>query len=107
MGGAFGYTLQMEKNCLSLLNVASFCLSFFSTTQASSSTADWQTIKKYLDPNPQLRGIEKGRYAPKVCMESLMCQHAAWYGHSCVLLSGVACKVEHKTGNCKIVGNLF
>ena len=45
-----------------------FCLLIFSsTTQASSSTADWQTIKKYLDPNPQLRGIEKGRYAPKVC----------------------------------------
>lgn len=27
---------------------------------------EWQGIRKYLDPNPHLKGVDKGRDAPKV-----------------------------------------
>lgn len=30
------------------------------------SEKKWNEVKKYLDPNPQLRGWDKGRYADKV-----------------------------------------
>ena len=26
----------------------------------------WQEVKQFMDPNTQLKGVEKGRYAPKV-----------------------------------------
>ena len=33
---------------------------------ASSSEKQWEDVKQYLDPNPQLKGVDKGRYATKV-----------------------------------------
>ena len=29
--------------------------------------AKWEEIKQYWDPNPQLKGTDLGRHAPKVC----------------------------------------
>ena len=33
---------------------------------ASTSEKQWEDVKQYLDPNPQLKGVDKGRYATKV-----------------------------------------
>lgn len=27
---------------------------------------EWREVRQYMDPNPQLKGIEPGKYAPKV-----------------------------------------
>ena len=46
------------------------------SSKASGSTAladtsphpvqQWEEVKQYLDPNPQLKGVEKGKYSTKV-----------------------------------------
>lgn len=28
---------------------------------------EWWTVRKYLDPKSQLKGVDKGRLTPKVC----------------------------------------
>lgn len=33
------------------------------------SEQKWEEVKQYLDPNPQLKGVEEGRYATKVSCE--------------------------------------
>jgi hypothetical protein len=33
---------------------------------AATSGKQWEDVKQYLDPNPQLKGVDKGRYATKV-----------------------------------------
>ena len=33
---------------------------------SSLSEQKWEEVKQYLDPNPQLKGTEKGKYAIKV-----------------------------------------
>ena len=35
-------------------------------TTSAHSEKQWKEIKQYLDPNPQLKGVDKGRYATKV-----------------------------------------
>ena len=32
----------------------------------TTSEKQWEEVKQYLDPNPQLKGVDKGRYATKV-----------------------------------------
>ena len=32
----------------------------------TTSETQWEEIKQYLDPNPHLKGVDKGRYATKV-----------------------------------------
>lgn len=42
-------------------------------TETSTRTVaehQWETVKQYLDPNPQLKGVEEGRYADKVSAEA-------------------------------------
>ena len=34
--------------------------------KSKESERRWSEVKKYLDPNPQLRGWDKGKYADKV-----------------------------------------
>ena len=36
------------------------------TTKTLETKKQWADVKQYLDPNPQLKGVEKGRYAAKV-----------------------------------------
>ena len=36
-------------------------------TTSAHPEGQWEEIKQYLDPNPQLKGVDKGRYATKVC----------------------------------------
>ena len=31
-----------------------------------SSEQEWEEVRSLLDPNPQLKGVELGKYAPKV-----------------------------------------
>lgn len=35
-------------------------------TVSGTDSKQWEDMKQYLDPNPQLRGVEQGRYAVKV-----------------------------------------
>lgn len=41
---------------------------WFEAREAKSKESErrWSEVKKYLDPNPQLRGWDKGKYADKV-----------------------------------------
>ena len=32
----------------------------------SKKDKEWREVRQYMDPNPQLKGIDPGRYAPKV-----------------------------------------
>ena len=32
----------------------------------SQADADWKEVRGFMDPNPQLRGVPLGKYAPKV-----------------------------------------
>ena len=44
------------------------------TTQPATgrhSEQQWAQVKQYMDPNPQLKGIEQGRYAAKVSCAAL------------------------------------
>ena len=34
--------------------------------RTTGSDKNWEEVKQYLDPNPQLKGLDKGRYATKV-----------------------------------------
>lgn len=34
--------------------------------QKHKETLEWHNVRKLLDPNPQLRGVDPGRYAHKV-----------------------------------------
>ena len=38
------------------------------TTVLGNTTSEkqWEEVKQYLDPNPQLKGVDKGRHATKV-----------------------------------------
>ena len=29
--------------------------------------AEWQEVRSLMDPNPQLKGVDPGKYTPKVC----------------------------------------
>ena len=35
-------------------------------SKSSETKKQWEEVKQYLDPNPQLKGVEEGRYAAKV-----------------------------------------
>ena len=62
--------------CVRMCVVRSVCMCIYvyvtfavseKPTQSTAATEDkWDEIKQYLDPNPQLRGTDLGRYAPKV-----------------------------------------
>lgn len=46
------------------------------TESRESLEAEWKEVRSFMDPNPQLRGVSLGRYAPKVetltgCVELL------------------------------------
>ena len=36
----------------------------------ASDDEQWEEVKKYFDPNPQLRGVDHGQYAVKVSLET-------------------------------------
>lgn len=36
------------------------------TESGESLEAEWKEVRSFMDPNPQLRGVALGRYAPKV-----------------------------------------
>ena len=43
-----------------------FAVSDKTTHNAAATEAKWEGVRQYLDPNPQLKGTDLGRYAPKV-----------------------------------------
>lgn len=36
------------------------------TESRESLEAEWKEVRSFMDPNPQLRGVALGKYAPKV-----------------------------------------
>ena len=47
------------------------CTDSGTSAKNSHSEQRWEDVKQYLDPNPQLKGIEKGKYATKVRWERI------------------------------------
>ena len=62
-----GLTLPKSSSCRKRKTLSKSLDYSSSGSVCSSKTIEkWQEVKKYLDPNPQLKGLDEGRLCEKV-----------------------------------------